>query len=168
MTEKDLKRVQSAYESGLDVEIWFDGRWYKFDAREHPNGGFSTTRQFRIVGQKYVDEAEKQIKDLQEQITDLEGIVTAQGNALEKEYAINAELKKQNEELQEENRQLANDYEMIHNCFLITENENKKHQEQIAESKGIIREYLEWADWKGSNCPSFASICIKAKVFLKE
>ena len=65
MTEKDLKRIQSAYESGLDIEIWFDGRWYKFDAREYPNGGFSTTRQYRIVGSAYADIAEKRIADLE-------------------------------------------------------------------------------------------------------
>lgn len=34
-------------------------------------------------------------------------------------------------ELREENRQLMNDYEMIHNCFLINENENKQLKEQV-------------------------------------
>lgn len=147
MTEEDLKRIQSAYESGLDIEIWFDGRWYKFDARDYPYGGFSTTRQYRIVGQKYVDEAEKQIKDLQEQISNLEGIVTAQGNALETEYAINAELKERNGELAGQKASL---------------------ERWFGEAKVIIREYLEWADWKDSNCPSYASICKKAEAFLKE
>ena len=36
-------------------------------------------------------------------------------------------------ELQEENKCLVNDYEMIHNCFLIKENEVKKLEKQIEE-----------------------------------
>ena len=36
MTEEELKRIQDAYESGLDIEIWSCGRWEKFDAREYP------------------------------------------------------------------------------------------------------------------------------------
>ena len=38
-------------------------------------------------------------------------------------------------ELQEENRQLKNDYEMIHNCFLISENEKKELEAQIEKMK---------------------------------
>ena len=38
-------------------------------------------------------------------------------------------------ELQEENRQLKNDYEMIHNCFLISENEKKELEKQNKELK---------------------------------
>lgn len=41
-------------------------------------------------------------------------------------------------------------------------------KEQLTKAKEIIREYMNWADWKGSNCPSFANICIKAEQFLKE
>ena len=40
--------------------------------------------------------------------------------------------------------------------------------EKLEEAKKIIREYMNWADWKGSNCPSFAGICIKAEAFMKE
>lgn len=40
--------------------------------------------------------------------------------------------------------------------------------EKLTKAKEIIREYMNWADWKGSNCPSFANICIKAEQFLKE
>ena len=41
-------------------------------------------------------------------------------------------------------------------------------EEELTEAKEIIRKYLEWADWKGSNCPSFADICKQAEAFLKE
>ena len=43
-----------------------------------------------------------------------------------------------------------------------------KCAEKLEEAKKIIREYMNWADWKGSNCPSFASICIKAEIKIKE
>lgn len=39
---------------------------------------------------------------------------------------------------------------------------------KLSKAKEIIGEYMNWADWKGSNCPSYASICIKAEQFLKE
>lgn len=42
-------------------------------------------------------------------------------------------------ELQEENRQLKNDYEMIHNCFLISENEKKELQ---SENEELQQKYL--------------------------
>lgn len=39
---------------------------------------------------------------------------------------------------------------------------------KLNEAREIIKEYLEWADWKGSNCPSYASICEKAEAFLNK
>ena len=36
------------------------------------------------------------------------------------------------------------------------------------EAKEIIREFVEWATWQGSNCPSFKSIQDKAEQFLKD
>ena len=45
---------------------------------------------------------------------------------------------KQNEELQEENDRLKNDYEMIHNCFLISENEKKNLEKQIEKMKNCF------------------------------
>ena len=47
-------------------------------------------------------------------------------------------------ELQEENEQLKNDYEMIHNCFLISENEKKKLQEDLEQAKKVkVVEHFE-------------------------
>ncbi|MBQ5673586.1 MAG: hypothetical protein IIV45_00630 [Lachnospiraceae bacterium] len=43
-----------------------------------------------------------------------------------------------------------------------------RNKAKLDEAKEIIREYLGWADWEGSNCPSFESICRKAESFLKE
>ena len=39
--------------------------------------------------------------------------------------------------------------------------------EQLTKAKEIIREFVEWATWQGSNCPSFKSIQDKAEQFLK-
>ena len=41
-------------------------------------------------------------------------------------------------------------------------------KKQLTKAKEIIRKYMNWADWKGSDCPSFANICIKVEQFLKE
>ena len=53
---------------------------------------------------------------------------------------------KQNEELQEENDRLKNDYEMIHNCFLISENEKKNLEKQIEKMKKCLRGVVYMAD----------------------
>lgn len=71
----------------------------------------------------------------------------------EKEKRI-TELKKENAELKTRNGELAGKVASLERWF--------------GEAKKIIREYLGWADWESSNCPSFASICKKAEVFLKE
>ena len=78
------------------------------------------------------------------------------------------EYEKQIEELQEElkaKQVVLNDFKS--RCETVTERFNKKSGE-LNQAKEIIREYLEWADWKGSNCPSFKNICEKAEAFLKE
>lgn len=39
---------------------------------------------------------------------------------------------------------------------------------QLSKAKEIIREFVEWATWQGSNCPNFKSIQDKAEQFLKD
>ena len=39
---------------------------------------------------------------------------------------------------------------------------------QLTDAKEIIREFVEWATWQGSNCPNFKSIQDKAEQFLSE
>ena len=39
---------------------------------------------------------------------------------------------------------------------------------QLSKAKDIIREFVEWATWQGSNCPNFKSIQDKAEQFLSE
>ena len=40
--------------------------------------------------------------------------------------------------------------------------------DMLTKAKEIIREFVEWANWQGSNCPSFKSIQDKADQFLKD
>lgn len=65
MTSDELERIKSAYYSGLQVQIWFNGTWYNYDDRE--NHGFSEHRQYRIVGSEYAKIAEEKIKNLEEE-----------------------------------------------------------------------------------------------------
>ena len=39
---------------------------------------------------------------------------------------------------------------------------------QLSKAKDIIREFVEWATWQGSNCPNFKSIQDKAEQFLSD
>lgn len=103
-----------------------------------------------------------------------EGFNTAKTN-MEKRIA---ELVAYVEKLEKENAELKSDYKVL-SCSVgdFGELQDKLEEEQrknnglsdnLAKAKKIIREYMNWADWKGSNCPSFASICVKAEQFLKE
>ena len=70
MTKEELERIKVAYHSGLKVQIWFNGNWENFDAREYSmyKDPFSENRQYRIVGSDYADMAEKRIAELEAQI----------------------------------------------------------------------------------------------------
>ena len=69
MISDELERIKSAYHSGLQVQIWFNGTWYNYDDRE--NHGFSEHRQYRIVGSEYAKIAEEKIKNLEKEIAKL-------------------------------------------------------------------------------------------------
>lgn len=64
------------------------------------------------------------------------------------------------EELQKENKDIQQSCENYYN-------EMRAYKNQVDKAKEIINEYLGWADWERSNCPSFESICGKAEAFLK-
>lgn len=68
MTKEELDRIKKAYSSGLKVQIWFNGYWEDFDARDYSmySDPFSENRQYRIVGSDYADIAEKRIAELEE------------------------------------------------------------------------------------------------------
>jgi phage shock protein A len=74
------------------------------------------------------------------------------------------EAYKKIEQLEKENAELKKQLEDADNatdCF-------NKQEEIIAKAKEIIREFVEWANWQGSKCPSFKSIQGKAEQFLKD
>ena len=73
MTNEELDRIKKAYSSGLKVQIWFNGYWEDFDARDYSmySDPFSENRQYRIVGSDYADIAEKRIAELEAQIEKL-------------------------------------------------------------------------------------------------
>ena len=48
------------------------------------------------------------------------------------------------------------------------ETENAELKEQNTKAKEIIKEFVEWANWQGSGCPSFKSRLDKAEQFLSE
>lgn len=69
MTKEELERIKQAYNSGLKVQIWFNGYWEDFDARDYSMypEPFSENRQYRIVGSAYADIAEKCIAELEKE-----------------------------------------------------------------------------------------------------
>ena len=79
MTKEELERIKVAYYSGLKVQIWFNGNWENFDAREYSmyKDPFSENRQYRIVGSDYADMAEKRIEELEAQIEKMKSDVKA-------------------------------------------------------------------------------------------
>ncbi|MBO6130938.1 MAG: hypothetical protein J6P28_03120 [Treponema sp.] len=79
------------------------------------------------------------------------------------------------EKLEKENAELKERCSILDRSLVTSTKNNIERQkiideikEQLTKAKEIIRKYMNWADWKGSDCPSFANICIKAEQFLKE
>jgi hypothetical protein len=73
MTKEELERIKQAYYSGLKVQIWFNGHWENFDARDYSmhSDPFSENRLYRIVGSAYADIAEKRIAELEKENAEL-------------------------------------------------------------------------------------------------
>lgn len=81
------------------------------------------------------------------------------------------ELEKENAELKRANETL---YTMNNNMWVELEEKRAESQgitnrlHQLIKAKEIISAFVKWANWEGSNCPSFKSIQDKAEQFLKE
>ena len=70
------------------------------------------------------------------------------------------ELKEENAELKEE---IKNNEDLATVAYMQgAENQKKKADKQLTKAKEIISEFVEWANWQGSKCPSFKSIQDKA------
>jgi predicted RNase H-like nuclease (RuvC/YqgF family) len=108
MTKEELERIKAAYYSGLKVQIWFNGNWEDFDARDYSmyKDPFSENRQYRIVGSDYAEKAEKRIAELERKLK----VETELSNRLGLAYREYEQLTKEQDEhlaeLEQENAEL--------------------------------------------------------------
>ena len=79
-----------------------------------------------------------------------------------------AELEKENAELKHTTATLRQEKDNVSMHAKAMEVVAKTRSEQLTNAKEIIREFVEWATWQGSNCPNFKSIQDKAEQFLIE
>lgn len=78
---------------------------------------------------------------------------------------VSRQLEKRIADLEKENEELKEKYvKNITDCDICDTYCNS----QLTKAKEIIREFVEWATWQGSNCPNFKSIQDKAEQFLRE
>ena len=122
------------------------------------NGGRGSGRGFRLLCETY----ENKIADLEKENERL--TVSYETLKLHDEEEIGM-LKSENAELKSRDCWKSCLYasgksELIHEIL--------QQQYNFTKAKEIIREFVEWATWQGSNCPSFNSIQDKAEQFLSE
>ena len=79
-----------------------------------------------------------------------------------------AELEKENAELKSENQKWKDEWQEQVQKATDEGYARTLQTIQLSKAKDIIREFVEWATWQGSNCPNFKSIQDKAEQFLKE
>ena len=70
--------------------------------------------------------------------------------------------------LEKENTELKKQLEMRNKVYNNNLDYSHHIEDQLTKAKEIIREFVEWANWQGSNCPNFKSIQDKAEQFLSE
>lgn len=79
-----------------------------------------------------------------------------------------SELEKENAELKHIIATLRQEKDNVSMHAKAMEVVAKTRSDQLTKAKEIIREFVEWATWQGSNCPNFKSIQDKAEQFLSE
>ena len=79
-----------------------------------------------------------------------------------------AELEKENAELKSENQKWKDEWQEQVQKATDEGYARTLQTIQLSKAKDIIREFVEWATWQGSNCPNFKSIQDKAEQFLSE
>ena len=79
-----------------------------------------------------------------------------------------AELEKENAELKSENHKWKDEWQEQVQKATDEGYARTLQTIQLSKAKDIIREFVEWATWQGSNCPNFKSIQDKAEQFLSE
>ena len=129
-----------------------------------------------------VGAATKRTIELEKENEQLKSAAEFQQSSNMKRHFEIQELKKENAELKEEidkKQNLADvrleqeleTYQKLHiksKEKLDTEIALDEVKDQLTKAKEIISEFVEWANWEGSKCPSFKSIQAKAEQFLEE
>ena len=167
MTKEELEKEAEKHADGI--------YHYKINVSDYGEDGIINYRYSDVkeAYQKGAEPREKRIAELEQKLEQTEkDLADYQFN-----YPTIKELEKENAELKEklERAERARDYwkdssfDWRHKCtsrrpFRVA----VKAQKQLTKAKEIIREFVEWATWQGSNCPSFKSIQDKAEQFLKD
>ena len=173
MTKEELERIKVAYHSGLKVQIWFNGNWENFDAREYSmyKDPFSENRQYRIVGSDYADMAEKRIAELEYQLTHRNCVDCS--NHSSKLRMRNLDLEKENAELKARINNLKDEFKYSENYGKRVQNErhrlvndNAKLRDQLTKAKYYIKKLIEAIHiW---DCKNLEEVEAEAEQFIKD
>lgn len=109
-----------------------------------------------------------EILDYFKRITELEQENKVLAQNLEDTEIVNKALEKENAELKSENQKWKDEWQEQVQKATDEGYARTLQTIQLNNAKEIIREFVEWATWQGSNCPNFKSIQDKAEQFLSE
>ena len=114
--------------------------------------------------EKRIEELEAEVKEWK----DKADLWCNTANLKDHNIMINKELEKENAELKSENQKWKDEWQEQVQKATDEGYARTLQTIQLSKAKDIIREFVEWATWQGSNCPNFKSIQDKAEQFLSE
>ena len=112
--------------------------------------------------------SENKLKEARKRIAELEQENKVLAQNLEDTEIVNKALEKENAELKSENQKWKDEWQEQVQKATDEGYARTLQTIQLTKAKEIIREFVEWATWQGSNCPNFKSIQDKAEQFLKD
>ena len=112
--------------------------------------------------------SENKLKEARKRIAELEQENKVLAQNLEDTEIVNKALEKENAELKSENQKWKDEWQEQVQKATDEGYARTLQTIQLTKAKEIIREFVEWATWQGSNCPNFKSIQDKAEQFLSE
>lgn len=125
------------------------------------NGGRGSGRAIRLLCETY----ENRIADLEKENAELQNKVDTLQGFLDRDVEFD-NLQKENAELKSENQKWKDEWQEQVQKATDEGYARTLQTMQLTNAKEIIREFVEWATWQGSNCPNFKSIQDKAEAFL--